>query len=63
MAVGFQQLSGQICNDEAEKGDRPHQCGGHGNAQRNAQQQAVDASVIVHTQVDRLIFSQREHIQ
>ena len=60
---GLEQLTGQVGNDEPQKGDGPHHGGGHGDVEGHAQQQAPDAFVIVHAQVDGLIFAQGEHVQ
>ena len=54
---GFQQLTGQVCDDEPQKGDGSYHGGGHGDAESHAQQQAADAAVVVHPQIDGLLLA------
>ena len=63
MAEGLEQLPGQVGDDEPQKGDGPHHGGGHGDAEGHAQQQAADAAVVVHAEVDGLLLAQCQHIQ
>ena len=63
MPVGLEQLSGQVRDDEAQKRDGSHHGGGHSNAEGYAQQQAADAAVIIHTQIDGLLLSKGQYVQ
>ena len=63
MAIGAQQLAGEISDDQAQKGYGPDHGRGHRDAEGNAQQQTADAAVVVHAQIDSLLLAQCEHVQ
>ena len=63
MPEGLEQLTGQVGNDEPQKGDGTYHGSGHGNAEGHPQQQAADAAVVVHPQVDGLLLAQGQHVQ
>ena len=63
VAEGLEELPGQVGDDEPQKGDGSHHGGGHGDAEGHAQQQAANAAVIVHAQIDGLFLAQCQHIQ
>ena len=63
VAVGFQELPGQVGHDQPQEGNGAHHGGRHGDAQRHADQQPADAPVVIHAQIDGLRLAQRDHVQ
>ena len=63
VAIGSQQLPGEVGHDESHEGDGPHHRRGHSDGQGDPQQQPAEAPVIIHPQVDGLLLAQGEHIQ
>ena len=63
MAVGLEELTGDVGDNQAEERDGAHHGSGHRDAQGDAQQQAADAPVVVHAQVDGLGLAQGEYVQ
>ena len=59
----LQELSGQVGNDQSQKGDRSHHRRRHRDADRHSKQKSADRPVIVHAQVHRLLSSKGDDVQ